>query len=227
MQGYTSLAAKRDFAPEDNEFHVGVFSVESGRVLIGDPCYRKGEGLHIDAKAENGLWTVYARRDGRTIAQLRAYALHDRPVSFKIEHGAIPVDSGQAGVFDADKYWNDDLVTVSQRQRLASEKGFPFEAWASDADRGYAPGQPMWWYSYVSSLSCSKNSAGTQTWGCVSSSGYGDGSYTAELGYNEAGKLVAVAVDFMGDYEVGDEYEEEGDPWGEDEEDYGEYDDQE
>lgn len=208
---YTSLAAVRDFTPEDNEFYIGVFSVESGKVLIGDPCYESGEGLHIEADAENGLWTVYGRRDGHTIAQLRAYVLHDRPVTFKIERGAIPVDSGQAGVFDADKYWNDDLISVSQRQRLASEDGFPFEAWESDRKRGYQPGQPKWWYSYVSFLTCTDSMAGTLPEGCVARSGYGDGEYTAELGYNEAGKLVAVAIDFMGDYAGDDEYDDDGD----------------
>ena len=105
------------------------------------------------------------------------------------------MDSGQAGIFDSKYYEQYHFPTNTERQ--VNED----------------------WYDKVCNITLEEEGYGIiDEEGCVSSSGYGDGGYTAYLGYLN-NELVAVKVIFI------DESEEqpEDEDWTEcdiDEEDY-------
>lgn len=55
------------------------------------------------------------------------------------------------------------------------------------------------WYSHCCDLTLGKQQAGVILYGVVSSSGYGDGYYTALRHLNAAGKVDCIAVLFLSD----------------------------
>jgi hypothetical protein len=169
------------------------FKLESGRLCVSDPCYKKGTWCAAwDLPAQDGLWNCYIERENHGIWQ------HDRIKEVVCFHSEIKdfygynwkqlefdigVDSGQCGIFDFEKYPNEE-------------------------DTG-AYGDLESFYGKCCNLTLSDDGYGVLENGIVTSSGYGDGSYTMFALYDESEeKLIGVKVVFI-DYENKFDSEEE------------------
>lgn len=164
---------------------LGSFLVESGVLVISDPCYEpkvwcRGELSNVCngpwyasvAKTDEGSW-------GPRVAALIAYHIAcEIPIDdprWKLTKINVGVDSGQAGIFDKTHY-QDDAVAEGQPKR-----------------KGIAESDP--WYAMCCEQSNSEAGAGVVPYGVVSSSGYGDGSYDCFI-VEDAGEVIAVKIDF-------------------------------
>ena len=142
---------------------LGKFEIVTGKVLVSDPCYDKGTWCQgILNNVRKGNWTAYVRkgREGR-IAQLIAVADGEKtdkitkPTDFH-----IGVDSGQCGIFDSEHYQlSSDVKKVPKFNALTLNE---------DADK---------WYNMCCDLTLSEVQGGVIPYGCVSSTGWGDGDY--------------------------------------------------
>ena len=162
------------------------FEVTSGKIIITDPCYKFSEDNVIPAK--NGKWTASVNTNSQgVIAEL--IVLHKdfytvNPIE-QILTFSCPVDSGQAGVFDADMY--------SRYQ-------------------GGKYGDLTTFYGKACHLTCdTEDQSGIvvmdgNAMGAVSSSGYGDGDYEI-AGFYANGELYGIRVyfDTYSDEELGEE----------------------
>ena len=183
-----------------DKIRLGSFEIESGKVRISDPCYDKDTRCAgtID-KVKKGSWFAEAKEvDGR-VGFLIAYSAEyrftwdkywDTRTLTKIEVG---VDSGQAGIFD-EKYYKDDKVFAGRtnKSRRYNDIICPEDIW----------------YSWNCDLTLSETQAGVIPFGCVSSSGWGDGCYTCSV-IKEKGKVVAIVIDYGVEEEEDNYYENE------------------
>ncbi len=152
---------------------IGTFQIESGRIIISDPCYEADNGCNIvDVPAEIGEWKANVVMQGGRVAMLMA--IHTgteecdmRSILTLPFDVRIGVNSGQAGVYDQ-KYFKDD-----------DEIDEDFFAGIHDKDR-ICPDEP--WYSANCARTLGSEMAGIIPFGCVSSSGYGDGQYLVSGG---------------------------------------------
>jgi hypothetical protein len=96
----------------------------------------------------------------------------------------VVVDSGQAGIFDLEHYFDDSVIEEEPK---------------FDCDHNK-------WYRACCEQTLTKMSAGIISFGVVSSSGYGDGSYIVNIIKNNDGKIIAIKIDFcLGDDEESNE----------------------
>lgn len=111
---------------------------------------------------------------------------HDETLNFNWERSDIDVgvDSGQAGFFDVFKY----ASAVSDKEDNSApraERGGKFEAF----------------YDAVCNLTLDDKSFGVVEFGCVSSSGYGDGGYNCYFRRNSLGEVIEALIAFIEDEE--------------------------
>ena len=144
------------------------------QAYITDPCYKEdvinqGGGLLADIKP--GHWsccTLFDNEEKRILRLMANHVDHDYiGLSDSTEVlGAIGVDSGQAGIFDADYYRKnvDDKQWYSQKPCRATSTALGF-----DSIDGVA---------------------------VVSSSGWGDGCYAVHVSRDEAGVIVNITIVF-------------------------------
>lgn len=180
--------------------NVGDFKIESGRVYISDPCYEKGtwcQGL-IDG-VKNGTWNAFIdnRDEGRPglIRVVHNSVQNQNDLEWASIAADIGVDSGQAGIFDAQHYRSDASIPADFQslrkgglKRYGDEEGELF--YAACCDRTLGPtGEGMRVAGYYG--------GGTIPFGAVASSGYGDGSYVAEVAKNEDGEIIAIQIEFI------------------------------
>jgi hypothetical protein len=127
---------------------VDSFSVRSGKVTFGDPCYETNKSV----KAQKGEWTAHVvfsdegswgRRVKRLVVHRDDFNPADRRIVVKTK--TFGVDSGQAGVFDSAVYGEGTFYDDCCKATL---------------------GRTQWGYLVG---------------GVVSSSGFGDGGYEAEV----------------------------------------------
>ena len=93
------------------------FEIQSGRIIVTDPCYKLDTGCTKVLKVKNGIWAAEAEyinhkfesctEEYTCIKALHAW--HSDFLSIKDIHPHrtahdIGVDSGQAGFFDFEKY---------------------------------------------------------------------------------------------------------------------------
>lgn len=107
---------------------------------------------------------------------------HEETLNFNWERSDIDVgvDSGQAGFFDVFHY----ASAVSDKEdgsRSDQAKASKFEAF----------------YDAVCNLTIDDKSFGVVEFGCVSSSGYGDGGYTCYLRRNSLGEAIEALIAFI------------------------------
>lgn len=93
----------------------------------------------------------------------------------------VGVDSGQAGFFDVAKY----ALSVSDKSASRANRGETFEAF----------------YDSVCNMTLEDKSFGTLHFGCVSSSGYGDGGYDCYFRRNDVGQVIEALIAFIPEYE--------------------------
>lgn len=167
------------------------FTVNSGKLTVSDPCYDPGTWCSgtID-NVLNGTWKAILRADafgswGERVSELVAY--HDAHSEYRRKadelcNFEVGVDSGQAGIFDAEYY-------------------------AAHGGSGEF-GEPDTFYGRCCAITMDDDEpGGTLEHGCVSSSGFGDGGYQAFVARNDAGQVVAVRVVFIGEDEQFDDDE--------------------
>lgn len=167
------------------------FEVTSGKIIVTDPCYEFDEENVIPAK--NGTWTMSVNTNNQgVIAEL--IVLHSDYYKVgaveRILDMTCPVDSGQAGVFDADLY--------------SKYQGGEYDDMES-------------FYGRACHLTCETKEQngvvimGGTAIGAVSSSGYGDGNYEV-AGFYDGDELYGIRVyfdNYSEDEDDEDAYEED------------------
>ncbi len=187
---------------------VGTFEVESGEVRVSDPCYE------IDTwcagtleNVKKGTWIAKVIHSGGRCAILVAHH-KDNPIKydsdkFIAEGFEVGVDSGQAGIFDQEYFKNDEIVKGVKRIGKKKDQICVDEPW----------------YSVCCDRTLQKTGAGVIPFGCVSSSGWGDGGYECST-VKTNDEITAIKIDFaILEDEIWDdeEDEDEDEDWGEDE----------
>ena len=167
---------------------LGSFEVVSGKLAISDPCYdvdvwcrgdlencKLGSWLASALEKHMGAW---GHRICKLIAVHEDYQDQELGIS---EHAPfeVGVDSGQAGIFDAAHYQDASVVPKVGHKHL-------FEGAEADP-----------WYDYCCDITLSSQSAGILPFGCVSSSGFGDGGYDCYFWRNSEGQIVRVEIEYI------------------------------
>jgi hypothetical protein len=172
------------------EFSLGLHAV------ITDPCYDLGSQSAGTVITKPGIWKAAVMKSEGLCGLL--YVWHTEypisrlfnPLLWNKLPFRVAVDSGSAGVFDLDHYQDDESV--------------------AGVDLHYYDkldiGNRDIWYTYCGDRIIAPPHAGVIPWGCVSSSGGGDGGYTA---YSQGDMLVeAVSIDFLNMFGWEEEEEE-------------------
>jgi len=148
---------------------LGFFEILSGFVDISDPCYEPSVGCRASKlPTKNGTYiaTVIKRESGEDQGRcmvLEAVLEDATGVWVESDHD-IGVDSGQAGIFDSKRYRIDE---IGRKWKAKQPK---------NNNRNICENEP--WYSMCCDITCGDKQAGVIPYGVVSSSGYGDGSYS-------------------------------------------------
>jgi len=170
--------------------HIGEFEITSEGAVISDPCYEPGTWCAaVLNKVMIGTWTAYviSLENGRVDKLLAFFGQSERASSWQVIPETIGVDSGQCGIFDSRHYQDDSVVMTVERM-------------GPEIIREEEP-----WYSICCDRTINtEHSAGVIPFGCVSSSGYGDGSYRCEIQKDIEGYVVGIQVTFITDVETED-----------------------
>ncbi|MFP5116449.1 SMI1/KNR4 family protein [Bacillaceae bacterium C204] len=164
---------------------VGTFTVESGKLIVTDPCYEvdeEGELQNILSNVKNGKWTASIFYTAEEVVEsLIVYYGEKKPSGkWRVCEKLIGVDSAQAGIFDLKTFGRDDVLQFEVKNVHdieIDEVGLKYfvacsDMVASDAQGGVVPG------------------------GAVSMSGYGDGMYEVKVKYNILKEVVGVMIGF-------------------------------
>lgn len=166
------------------EKQIGKINFTKGHVTVTDPCYEKG--IWCSAEVDNvfkGEWEasvdiINCGDWGNRVASLTVKAVGQTAVKTEKRPEDIGVDAGVCGVFEDKPDYGDD-------------------AWGDVCDEmdmlNYGIAKPDNAFKCV---------------GAWSSSGYGDGGYTAVVGYNENAEVVQITIEYLTDE---DEYDDEKD----------------
>ncbi len=185
---------------------LGEFNVVSGKLVISDPCYRRGTWCMGELQnVKNGKWAarVELTDDEGRVAELVAYHSEDGSLGYlsSLEPAdfSVGVDSGQAGIFDGNHFRNDNDTVgyklINPDQQICEEDP---------------------WYSMCCDMTLhSECRAGTIPFGVVSSSGYGDGGYECKFGRDAAGQINYISIVFI---EEEEEEDDDVDYWFDDDE---------
>lgn len=161
--------------------NVGTFKVDSGVLVVSDPCYdlatmkRGVEKL----RAVNGIWTGYvAKGEADRVAELRVYHETVKPDSplMWIQMDEVFVDSAQMSMVDEPAFRHDPNAFCNEccNHTLSKEQCGIIEG---------VDGSSAQWGA-----------------GIVSSTGWGDGSYTLWASLDNSGAVVAAMVVFLEEY---------------------------
>lgn len=177
---------------------MGTFKVESGKIMVSDPCYKEDNGFNcVLENVKNGNWIAILEYDERErVSKIGVF--HDLFANLDCLkwhpfNEMIGVDSGQAGIFDADYYRDDGFM----KHQLETGKISYI-----NPDRKICEDKP--WYSICCDRTLGDEGAGVIPFGFVSSSGYGDGEYIGMYGENEKGEIVSVLIHFIDDVDSQD-----------------------
>jgi hypothetical protein len=150
-----------------NWIDFGSFELLSGRLVIGDPCYREvgRDGLGALVEARPGTWRVsYAATESAPGALQAVHGFAAPDVLRWVEaSSALAVDSGQMGVVD---------------------------------ERFYQPDNERW-YERCRALTNTLPFAGTFPAGAVTATYYGDGDYPLLVACGADGRALGVRVLFV------------------------------
>ena len=169
---------------------LGVFEVTGNIMVVSDPCYSIGTWMTNEIwNVKSGTWHAIIDSedtgDDLGIRVSRLHAIHTDYVnkmdSLELVHqDGFGVDSGQAGIFDYAHYQDDAEANSIKYKPLV--------------------GSP--WYDLCCTLTMhTKHDAGVLPHGTVSSSGFGDGSYTYKCythhNATDKNNIVAITLDYM------------------------------
>ncbi|WP_454192509.1 DUF4241 domain-containing protein [Paenibacillus sp. Marseille-Q7038] len=165
---------------------LGNFEVNSGQIVVADPCYELDTNTVIMGVLElvaNGTWNTEVEKVeipdwGEANAKLTAYHKSVAEQGKFLEWIKCPfvvgVDSGQAGIFDRNHYRASD---ASDREGNA------------DTDSK--------WYLACCDITDNGEEAGVLTGGVVSRTGTGDGAYGVYKAVNGESQVVGVKILFI------------------------------
>lgn len=175
---------------EIRKFHkgtfLGTFENVIGTMIAADPCYDHETVANENAgvrHVKTGVWHAFANKTdegewGVRVASLLVihedyldYSIFDLKISKK-KYG-IPVDSGQAGFFDAYHHLDNDVITWTPQHNYRDP-----------------------WYNACCDATLGDEQAGVIPYGAVASSGYGDGYYPAYI-WRDGNKAVAMEIVFI------------------------------
>jgi hypothetical protein len=169
-----------------------IVNFESGQVVVSDPCYNLPisgpEGYQGIINLEPGKYIVNISYINDRISELEILkkGFNGSTRWEELIHDDICVDSGQCGFFDTDYYQKDQYYTNLDRiSSIIIREDEPF-------------------YSICSDRTLSEDQWGIIPHGVVSSSGYGDGSYSLYGIYDKKNtdinrKLIGAALVFIDD----------------------------
>lgn len=199
------------------ELTLNDFSIESGAMKIGDPCYSPDTWCLGEANnVLNGKWTAkvfraddlitdWGDRNTALFAFNRAFfednfnfddieverfmnGAYETQFCLYVEYLELGVDSGQAGIYDAEHY-------IKMKEQ--------------DEETRFSERDDTWYWSNNATITLHGIEAGVtpDKKGCVSSSGYGDGSYDYYVYRDKEGQAVAVAIIFITENEDSEDEE--------------------
>lgn len=163
---------------------LGNFEVSSGQLVVADPCYELDANTVIMGLLESvmdGTWASEVEKVeipdwGEANAKLTAYHISAAEQGAFLEWIKCPfvagVDSGQAGIFDKQKFRINDVDTSSDSTDTA-------------------------WYYTCCDITESGEEAGVLDGGVVSRTGMGDGAYGVYKAVNQQEQVVAVKIVFI------------------------------
>ncbi|WP_139892830.1 SMI1/KNR4 family protein [Bacillus sp. D386] len=163
---------------------LGTFTIESGKLIVTDPCYDKDEEdlqvLLLNVK--NGKWTAYVTHtDEEAVQNLFVYYGEKKPSGRWHDCAqAIAVDSAQAGIFDFDVFQKDETIPYE----LINTHDIEIDEASSK------------YYVVCCDMTDTDEQAGVVPGGAVSMSGYGDGMYEVKVKYNIFKQVVGVMITF-------------------------------
>jgi len=198
----------------------GTFEVESGVVMISDPCYEDGTWCQIKLDGvKPGTWSATRAEGNRCLIACHG-GLSFRPEDFTDElEGEVGVDSGQAGVFEYDHYRDESLATdeVLGGKRITGDHRWydmvcnvtldGYDEYCEECNRAHVEGRRP-------TMECPPY-AGVIPYGFVSSTAHGDGGYRAFVIRDRNGLVVGILIDFdnIKDDEDDGYYEDEEDDY--------------
>lgn len=152
--------------------HVGDFILKSGTLRISDPCYDKDTWCAgTVGDCVNGEWEAF-------IDKREVDGWGNRVAKLVVK--AKGHEAEEYNILPIDVGVDSGQAGVFDEQLFKFSKDF---------------------YEDCCSKTLNDMGAGTLQYGAVSSSGFGDGSYTASAGKNKAGQICEIEIDF----ELGDE----------------------
>lgn len=171
---------------KSKKIKLGSFEVESGKLIVSDPCYQPGTWCMGELRnVRNGIWLAEAliadcdfwgERVSKLTVRHAEYPnrknLSRRKADFK-----VAVDSAQAGFFDAAHYSDSSVLTHT-----------PSESWSNGENA---------WYDYCCELTLSERMGGVLPYGAVSRTGYGDGCYECCYYANDDSEIVLAEIRFI------------------------------
>lgn len=189
---YSSISRTSDAV--NYVLYVGSFEQTSNQMIVSDPCYERGLKYTATADVQPGTWHAFVvRRDcgGFGIRNAVLFVVHEDsmdeqkdPYTYNcLLHNDIGVDSGQAGMYDAEFYRNDRVITNLHKYW----RGNDLEILCED--------EP--WYSANCGITLQQPRAGVVPHGCVSSSGFGDGGYCLYGEKNDEGEYTHLSIVFL------------------------------
>lgn len=169
-------------------------------VVVSDPCYTIPTWCQaVVNKVKPGVYDTHLKKHDagdwgeRCSMLLVIHEDHKDDTLRWEEHSAtIGVDSGQCGIFSKESYRND--LFTDRRRKIYMGLGDGDISFFKNFKTRKNPGDK--WYTHICSRTLGDKSWGVYDSGVVSSSGFGDGSYTLYVA-KKRGKIVAMCVDFQ------------------------------
>ena len=171
-------------SPKVSGVPLSEFIVESGKLIVTDPCYQAGEEelQIILSNVKKGKWTASITYDEEKVIEKLSVLYEGKKPSGKWHVCAKPiaVDSAKAGIFDLEKYRRDDAIQYEVKNVFDIE---------IDEDG-------LLYYVACCDVTDSDEEGGVVPGGAVSMSGFGDGMYDVKVTYNSSKEIVGVMIDF-------------------------------
>ena len=163
---------------------VGTFIVESGKLIVTDPCYQTGEEelQIILSNVKKGKWTASITYDEEQVIEKLIALYEGKKPSGKwhVCDKPIAVDSAKAGIFDIAIFRRDDAIQYEVKNVFDIE---------IDEDG-------LLYYVACCDVIDSDEEGGVVPGGAVSMSGFGDGMYDVKVKYNISREIVGVMIDY-------------------------------
>lgn len=163
------------------------FEIESGKVIVSDPCYEVGTWcMGVLENVKKGAWLAtvehsYEGRWGKRVAELIAF--HESctqldSLTTEKTNIVVGVDSGQAGIFD-EKYYRNDTVLP---------KNFIEENNEYEED---------YWYEFCCYSTVIEERWDVIPYGVVSCAGFGDGPYSCYVHKNDNQEIDFIKIIYI------------------------------